>query len=266
MWGGTRAQFFDFFETAAKHLKGCFPGLRIGGPALCWDEDWADGFLREMKRRGVPLDFFSWHIYTTDPREVSAKAERLRSLLDRRGYAQAQSILNEWNYIRGWTDEYVYSIECIGNHKGAAFVMACLSEGQREPIDLMMYYDTRPSCFCGPFDYYTYRPRKPYYPLYWYGMFYDLAAEVRAQNQVDEIYTLCGVDEAGRVTAVVTYYTDDDGAPDRMIRLDFGQEAEYSLYRLDERHDGELCGVTDDLTLTLPRQSCVLIRQTDGRR
>ena len=34
MWGGTRAQFFDFFETAAKHLKGCFPGLKIGGPAL----------------------------------------------------------------------------------------------------------------------------------------------------------------------------------------------------------------------------------------
>ena len=97
-------------------------------------------------------------------------------------------------------------------------------------------------------------------------MFYDLAAEVRAQNQVDEIYTLCGVDEAGRVTAVVTYYTDDDGAPDRTIRLDFGQEAEYSLYRLDERHDGELCGVTDDLTLTLPRQSCVLIRQTGDRR
>ena len=74
------------------------------------------------------------------------------------------------------------------------------------------------------------------------------------------------MDEAGRVTAVVTYYTDDDGAPDRTIRLDFGQEAEYSLYRLDERHDGELCGVTDDLTLTLPRQSCVLIRQTGDRR
>ena len=70
MWGGTRAQFFDFFETAAKHLKGCFPELRIGGPALCWDEDWADDFLREMNRRGAPLDFFSWHIYTADPREL----------------------------------------------------------------------------------------------------------------------------------------------------------------------------------------------------
>lgn len=260
-WGGTRAQFFDLFEIAAKHLKGCFPGIKIGGPALCGDESWADAFLQEMKRRDVTLDFFSWHIYATDPRDISAKARRIRALLDRHGYEKSESILNEWNYVKGWTDEYVYSIECIGNHKGAAFTMACLSEGQAEPIDMMMYYDTRPSCFCGPFDYYTYRPRKPYYPLYWYGMFYDMAAEVRAQNRVDDVYTLCGVDDLGKVLAVVTYYTDDDCAPDKTVRLDFGRDASYSLFRLDERHDGEKCGVTDDLTLTLPRQSCVLIRQ-----
>ena len=34
MWGGTEEQFFEFFEIAAKHLKGKFPELKIGGPAL----------------------------------------------------------------------------------------------------------------------------------------------------------------------------------------------------------------------------------------
>ena len=24
-WGGTKAQFFELYETAAKHLKSCFP-------------------------------------------------------------------------------------------------------------------------------------------------------------------------------------------------------------------------------------------------
>ena len=100
----------------------------------------------------------------------------------------------------------------------------------------------------------------------WYGMFYDMAAEVRAQNRVDDVYTLCGVDDSGKVMAVVTYYTDDDCAPDKTVRLDFGRDASYSLLRLDERHDGEKCGVTDDLTLTLPRQSCEMCIRDSSRR
>lgn len=259
-WGGTYAQFFDFFETAAKHLKGCFPNLKIGGPALCCNEEWGDRFLQEMKRREVPLDFFSWHIYAREPRAVTERAMRIHEIMQHNGYGEAESILNEWNYVEGWAEEFVYSIESIGNHKGASFLMACMSEGQRAPIDMMMYYDTRPSAFCGPFDYYTYRPRKPYYPLYWYGMFYDLT-EVRAQNDCENVYTLCGVDAEGRTTAVITYYTDDDSAPDKVVCLDFGQQAEYEIFRVDEAHSGELCATTGDLTLTLPRQSCVLIRQ-----
>lgn len=38
-WGGTKAQFFELYETASKHLKNCFPHLKIGGPALAWQFD-----------------------------------------------------------------------------------------------------------------------------------------------------------------------------------------------------------------------------------
>ena len=34
-WGGTKLQFFDLFEVAAKHLKACFPNYKIGGPRPC---------------------------------------------------------------------------------------------------------------------------------------------------------------------------------------------------------------------------------------
>ena len=65
-----------------------------------------------------------------------------------------------------------------------------------------------------------------------------------------------------RSLAVVTYYTDDDCAPDKTDAAGLWPGCgAIACYRLDERHDGEKCGVTDDLTLTLPRQSCVLIRQ-----
>lgn len=260
-WGGTRAQFFDLYETAAKHLKRNFPNLKIGGPAIAGNEGWADDFLKEMKRRNAPLDFFSWHIYCTEPKQMIEKAERIRSLLDNNGYSHAESILNEWNYIKGWEDEYVYSIEAINSHKGAAFAMACISEAQKADIDMLMYYDTRPSIFCGAFDFYTCRPKKGYYPLYWYGMFYDMEAEVRCENKIDNIYTLCGVDKGGKSLAVITYYSDDDSAESVSLSVDFGKASEYEIYLLDKEHNAELVKTTGDLNITLSVQSCVLIRE-----
>ncbi|MGN0852452.1 MAG: hypothetical protein ACI4Q3_03645, partial [Kiritimatiellia bacterium] len=58
-WGGTDVEFFLFYETAAKHLKRKFPHLKIGGPALCSNRQWAEKFLSYCQQRQVPLDFFS---------------------------------------------------------------------------------------------------------------------------------------------------------------------------------------------------------------
>lgn len=260
-WGGTAAQFFDLFEIAAKHLKGCFPHLKIGGPALAGNLDWAADFLSEMSRRNVPLDFFSWHIYTTSPGAVIAKSEQIKALLLKNGYGDAESILNEWNYVKDWYGKFLYSIKAIHGIKGAAFMMATISEAQKSTIDMLMYYDTRPSCFNAVFDYYTYEPLKGYYPLMWYGMFYDLAKEIRPKNALPDIYSLCGCDEDGKCLAVITYYTDDDNAPDKEFSVDFGRKGECEVYLLDAAHDGELIGVTDDLTFRLQANSCLLIKE-----
>lgn len=260
-WGGTKAQFFDLFEITAKHLKKCFPELKIGGPALAWREDWADDFLREMHERNVPLDFFSWHIYCKEPWEMTDKTERMRALCDKHGYEKTENIINEWNYIKGWTDDYVYSIKTINGIKGAAFTMACISASQGSSLDMLMYYDTRPSCFCGAFDLYTFERLKGYYPLYWYGMFYDAEAEIKCETPVRNIYTLCGVYENGKTLSVVTYYTDEADMPKKDIKLDFGRSGNYEIYLLDNAHDGELVKTTDDLTLTLEANTCVLIKE-----
>lgn len=260
-WGGTKAQFFDMYEIAAKHLKKCFPELKIGGPALAWNEAWATDFLGEMKKRNVELDFFSWHIYCTEPKQMMEKAARMKKLLLDSGYEHTESILNEWNYVKGWTDQFVYSIKTIHGMKGAAFIMACISEAQKSSIDMLMYYDTRQSGFCGIFDFYTYEPLKGYYPMMWYGMFYDLDAEVPCQTQAENLYTLCGLDRDGKTTTIVTYYSDDDAAEEKEVRLDFGRNGRYQVYRLDEEHDGTLVGEMDDLTFTMAVNTCLLVKE-----
>lgn len=260
-WGGTKAQFFDLYETAAKHLKHCFPHLKIGGPALAHNEQWAEDFLCAMQERNVPIDFFSWHIYCTRPQDMAEKAERIRILLDTYGYSHTESILNEWNYVRGWTEDFVNSLKVIHGVKGAAFMAACMCVSQSAPLDMLMYYDTRPSVFNGIFDFYTYEKLPGYYVLYWYGQFYALQEQIRAETSVDDVYALCGVDERGKVSALLTYYSDLADAGEKTVHVDFGKNSRYEFYRLDDAHNGELAGTTENLTLTMNVNSVIWIKE-----
>ena len=261
LWDGTKEEFFDFYAIAAKHLKECFPHLKIGGPALAKDEIWADEFLTEMQKREVPIDFFSWHIYCNEPVKLSEKSQRIRALLDKHGYAATESICNEWNYLRSWGEMYRTAFAVVRSYKGSAFTMACISEAQKNPIDMLMYYDTRPGLLCGAFDYYTRRPLPGYYPLFWYGNYFSGQREVRCETEIPEVYTLCSVDENGKVCAVITNYSDDDTLPSKEIAIDFGKNSEYALYWLDEAHDATIPEQCDKLSLTLPPYSCVLIKE-----
>ena len=94
-WGGSPEQFYDFYEVAAKYLDRSFPDLMIGGPALCWQEQWAETFLKRVRQKDVGLDFFSWHIYERRVPEIVAKVRRIRDLLDRNGFKDVPSILND---------------------------------------------------------------------------------------------------------------------------------------------------------------------------
>ena len=259
-WGGTKAQFFDFYEVAAKHLKKCFPHLMIGGPALAHREEWAADFLAEMRRREVPIDFFSWHIYTKRPARIGQKAEIFRKMLDQNGYANAQNILNEWNYVKDWTEEFVYSLETIGGIKGAAFTMAAMSVAQASSIDMLMYFDAGPNIFNGMFHPNTLKPLKGYYPFKLYGMLYDLQ-EVKTDDSIEDIYTLCGCDEAGKAMLILTYFTDEENMPDRTFCVDLGKTGEYERYLLDEQHDVQLVAAGEDLTVTMQPNTVLLIKE-----
>ena len=47
----------------------------------------------------------------------------LSEYLDENGYTDTENHCNEWNYVRGWTEDFVYSIKSIIGIKGATFTL-----------------------------------------------------------------------------------------------------------------------------------------------
>ena len=237
-WGGSVTNFFEFYETAARHLKAKFPTLKIGGPAICGNERWGERFLAYCHDRRVPLDFFSWHIYSRNPGPISDKAWRIRKLMDKYGFKDSESILNEWNYVKGWTDDWVYSLraECGDlNLKSAAFTAATMIACQSAPVDMLMYYDARPSGMNGLFEKVTLWPMKGYYPFYAWAKVLDCGTQVECQvedgvgensnantgnverkdkSSVGQFFAMAAKGKNGAGAVLVARYSDDDNSSD----------------------------------------------------
>ncbi len=189
-WTGTPEQFFDLFKVSARHLKQCFPDLKIGGPAVCspiGNGDWTPRFLNAMANDPegrVPMDFFSWHTYCNEPKWIAHNAREVRKMLDAAGYTDTESHCNEWNYVRGWTDDWIYSIRSMIGIKGAAFQAAVMADCQNAPVDMLMYYDARPCAMNGIWNQYDLSPLKGWYALDAFRALADLGRLVR--TQIDE--------------------------------------------------------------------------------
>ena len=243
MWGGTEEQFFEFFEIAAKHLKGKFPELKIGGPALAGHMDYGNRFLKYQRAHGTPIDFFSWHNYTRDPATLVARAKKAREIMERHGYGNAESILNEWNYVRSWQDAYHYSITQLAGQKGGALVAAGMIACQYAPVDMLMYYDAKPDAHLnGMFDKTTLRPLPAYYALYAWGQFAKCATAVKASADVPDIYAAAARGAGGKRAIFLARYADDDNFSSfrpvtvRLASGAFPPEVTVHLTDADRRH------------------------------
>ena len=152
MWRGTKEQYYALYEVAAKHLKRCFPHMKIGGYASCgfyaikkefvaeanssprkeYFIEFFNGFLEHIRKTGAPLDFFSWHTYSgvESNRLYTAYARRR---LDEAGFSKTESICNEWNPTP----------QNRGTYKHAADTCATMLSFQELGLDAAMFYDAR---------------------------------------------------------------------------------------------------------------------------
>ncbi len=276
-WGGTQAQFFDLYKTAACHLKKRFPTLKIGGPAVAnmftsrafgtvtIVKPWIEDFLTFVAENKVPLDFFSWHSYTGEVQTILDGAKQARLYLDKYGLKKTESILNEWNYLDGWNgDSFLGTIKGITGIRGAAFSSAVMSACQNAPVDMLMYYDAQPSVFNGLFDYYTMKPIKGYYPFYMFSKLREAGWQVSASSSDRDVYVLAATGN-GKKGAMVTYYPSpkDKRAKNKTITIK-GFDKEPELYLVDETHSMERFNgysyAFGEINVYLPPMSVLFVR------
>ena len=214
-WGGSKEEFFKFYEIAAKHLKKCFPHLKIGGPATAGSENhkgnsWTEEFLQYLQGHNVALDFFSWHVYTPFVEKIENEARLTRETLDKYGFTETESILNEWNCVGNWMEGYQHYVSVMNSIKGAAFTASALLAGQNSSIDMLMYYDARyPSVFCGLFDFYTFNPTEVYYALYGWDKLTKLGTQIEATVDEKDMRVVAATDGKSKTCIYISRYNDD---------------------------------------------------------
>lgn len=99
MWLGTDQQYFELYKTAARSIKKYNSPLKVGGPASnSVKSRIVKPFLSYCRDQSLPLDFFSWHVYTHDPKEIVEDAKLARDILDEHGFKKTESFLDEWHY------------------------------------------------------------------------------------------------------------------------------------------------------------------------
>ena len=218
MWRGTKEQYYELYGVASKHLKKCFPHLKIGGYASCgfyvlsntfvkeanssprkeYFIEFFDGFLDYIKENDCPLDFFSWHSYDNIENN-RVYADYARKRLDGAGYTDTETTCNEWNL----------SMKDRGSYKQAALVAAMMLMFQQSPLDSAMFYDARfgTSIYGSLFDPMTAKPFPAYYAFTAFNRLYKLENELEVEGACDGVYAAAAKKD-GKICAVIANTTD----------------------------------------------------------
>ena len=280
-WTGTISEFIEFYDVASRHLKGCFPDLMIGGPALTHVKrtEWWDEFVPYLKEKKPPMDFFSFHKYGSVPEKFAEDVEIARNYLNEAGYPSCELILDEWNYLLGWQpkEKVHHSYRALHTLKGASFAAAVMTVCQRTSLDHLMYYDARHSSyFNGLFERYTWENLKPYYAFYAFADLADLGTEVGVRTEGEGLYALAAKSADGKRGALLlTNYRNEitlDGKGYEPEEVKIGwtglsdKPVRVTVRLLDNEHDlSEISGETfgsgaGSHTLSLPLFGTVLVK------
>lgn len=258
-WCGTKEEFFEFYNVAASYLKNRFPNLKIGGPALSDNFEWAEEFLSNLT---APLDFFSYHLYAYEPEAFAELGIKVKKLLEKHGYNKTECILNEWNYVKSWSDPIDY-IKAMKGIKGAAFTAAAMCVSQNcKVIDMLMYYDARiTTYFNGLFDSDTLEILKGYYPFLMFSELYQRKNQIKCESDDKDIYVLGAANDENSAV-MITYYTTDEDAKEKNVIIDFDKDCVYECLLLDNEHDMTLIKeVKSQTEITMKPDSVILLRE-----
>ncbi len=250
MWSGSKEEFFELYRVASKYLKNRFPQCKIGGYGSCGFyavtregmNDFYKGFvtyfhdfLKMVTAEKLPLDFFSWHIYTNDPCEVLKHGAYVRKTLDEYGLQDTETTLNEWNYGDEGTSHYEKR-----TMKGASFVSSVLCGLQHEGhTDSAMYYCVSlGGLYNGMHDHVTGKYLKPYYALAAFHDLYRLGNNVKAEYRSNGKFCSAAATDGNHAVVLLSNHSDEEISAELVLDGIIKKKeilAEY--YLLDEMHD-----------------------------
>lgn len=207
MWCGTFTDYCRLYEVTSKLLKGRFPSIKVGGPASCGfyaaepgkplrenpalpENDWrrtygthfidcTHQFLDHVRDTASPMDFFSFHSYSS-PDLLFQQTESIALELDRRGLNDVELILDEW-----LPDA---SLERVHTERQNAEIASVIVRGQHSPLDMLMLYDARcaaRNAYAPLFNPMTARPAGAYWALFYFGELYRRGQEVSTSVEGD---------------------------------------------------------------------------------
>ncbi|HIQ02355.1 MAG TPA: hypothetical protein EYH30_09580, partial [Anaerolineales bacterium] len=219
-WDASPIEFFDLFAHTAQALKAEFPDLKVGGPGLTpagamspQGQQYTQDMLAHLQNHDVPLDFFSWHIYSNDPQDYRDAARFYRQQLDGHGYSGAESHITEWNTASGTETGVVTDLSLRVGGKGASILSAVWIVLQQEDVAVSTLFrgtDTNIN-FPGFFGIF-YADGRPKRPALAFSLWARLAAHPQRLNVTaagdDGLWVLAGQDDDGEVALLLVNPTE----------------------------------------------------------
>lgn len=287
MWSGTDEDYYRLYRAAARAIKGRYPALKVGGPAVGYSGRFVEGrfeasefvtnFLARCRRESLPLDFFSWHCYTADPQELVARARAIRRLLNAHGFANTESHLNEWNYLpnNSWdmlsktssAGARQQAYEAMSGAAGAAFLMAALIELQDAPLDVSNFYHGDIGVF-GLFNEYGV-PAKNFYGMRAFQELLRHPARVETRGGVPGKLAAAAGISADRARAALLVSNFNFERRELLVQAagwPWNAAANYEVFITDSQrnwqkiHTGKLAAGENEIKLELPAPGVALIQ------
>ena len=286
-WTGTDEDYYRLYAVTAKAIKQRFPELKVGGPSTGAIGEIIDGelvptpfvagFLRHCRENRLPLDFFSWHLYTNEPSEYAIKAAAVRRWLDKQGFQNTEIHLNEWNYLpdNSWmpllaegqgTKRREWHAR-MGGAEGAAFIAYVLCDLQDAPVDVANLFRGDAGDF-GLFDSYG-TPQKTFHAFRAFGMLLETPRRVRSENQAATRTAICAGlnDDNTAATVLITNAASESRHLELSVNgLPWTGSTSCEQYVLDERRDLEQVELQRwamppaGVTIELPAHSVAVLR------
>jgi len=144
----TPLEYFRLYDESSKAIKKYFPEVKVGGPGITQKafeipqgKKWLREYLRYLKQKNSPFDFFSWHIYSNDPQDWLKASRIYRNELDEMGYKEVAMHVTEYNTSTRFLENNLQELLALRTGgKGAAILTAAWIAMQKADIEEAIFY------------------------------------------------------------------------------------------------------------------------------